>query len=126
MSTELPKIITIASSDKMTISMFHDFYKSLYSSDIKAIDLNCLYSSEIIASKIMEILDLSQRGRDILIRYKTKVQTKIIDPLVIEKSDLVVKFDIFSTEPEVIKGLNPSSESILSRWKINIEKFNKK
>ena len=88
--------------------------------------LNCLYSSEIIASKIMEILDLSQRGRDILIRYKTKVQTKIIDPLVIEKSDLVVKFDIFSTEPEVIKGLNPSSESILSRWKINIEKFNKK
>ncbi len=126
MIIELPKILTIASSDKMTISMFYDFYKSIYSSDIKAVDLNCLYSSEVISSKIMELLDLSQRGRDILIRYKTKVQTKIIDPLVIEKSDLVIKFDIFSTEPEVIKGLNPSTEAIISRWKTNIEKFNKK
>ena len=121
---EIYRIVTIASSDKLTLSMFSDFYKNIYSPDVKIIDLTCLYSSDIISSKMEELIELSKTGRSILIKYKIKTQTKIIDPIILEKSDLVIKFDIYSTEPELIKGLSPDTESMLNRWKMNIEKFN--
>jgi len=117
-------IITIASSDKLTLSMFGDFYKSLYSLDIKMIDLNCLYSEDVLAIKIKEILEIGRKGRDIFIRYKMKTQTKEISPILIEKSDLLIKFDIFSTEPEIIKGCGSNTSIIIDRWKKNIEQIN--
>lgn len=124
-------IITIASSDKLTLSMFSDFYKNIYSPDIKIVDLICLYSSEIISSKMEEFVEIATKGRDVLIKYKIKTQTKDYPPIILEKSDILIKFnilikfDIFSTEPEIIKGFDPTTESLLNRWKMNIEKFNK-
>ena len=117
-------IITIASSDKLTLSMFSDFYKTLYSPDMRLIDLSCLYSEDILEIKINEISEMANGGRDVFIKYKMKPQTKVIPPLLIEKSDLLIKFDIFSTVPEIIKEFGPETESILNRWKMNIEKFN--
>lgn len=117
-------IITIASSDKLTLAMFGDFYKSLYSSDIKMVDLNCLYSGGILTTKIKEFLEIGKKGRDVLIRYKMKTQTKEIHQVLIENSDLLIKFDIFSTEPEIIKDCGPNTPIIIDRWKKNIEKFN--
>jgi hypothetical protein len=118
-------IITIASSDKLTLSMFSDFYKNIYSPDIKIVDLICLYSPEVISSKMEEFVEIAAKGRDVLIKYKIKTQTKDYPPIILEKSDILIKFDIFSTEPEIIKGFNPTTESLLNRWKMNIEKFNK-
>jgi len=117
-------VITIASSDKLTLSMFSDFYKTLYSPDIRLIDLSCLYSEDILEAKINEISEMAKSGRDIFIKYKMKPQTKVIPTLLIDKSDLLVKFDIFSTVPEVIKDFGPETENLLNRWKMNIEKFN--
>jgi hypothetical protein len=105
--------------------MFGDFYRSLYSSDIKMMDLNCLYSKDVLETKINGFLEVSKRGRDILIKFKMKTQTKEIYPILIEKSDLVIKFDIFSTEPEVIKECGSNTSVIIDRWKKNIEQFNK-
>jgi hypothetical protein len=117
-------IITVASSDKLTLSMFGDFYKSIYSSDIKMVDLNCLYSEDILETKIKGFLEIARKGRDILIRFKMKAQTKEVSPILIENSDLLIKFDIFSTEPEVIKDCGSDTYIILDRWRKNIERFN--
>jgi hypothetical protein len=117
-------IITIVSSDKLTLSMFSDFFKSLYSSDVKIVDLNCLYSEDVISSKMEEFLEINSKGRDVLIKYKIKIQTKEIPLIITDKSDQVFKFDIYSTEPEVIKGSHSDIDSMLNRWKMNIEKFN--
>jgi len=117
-------ITTIASSDKLTLSMFSDFYKTLYSPDMRLIDLSCLYSEDILKTKLNEISEMANSGRDIFIKFKMKPQTKVIPPLLIEKSDLLIKFDIYSTVPEVIKDFGPETENLLNRWKMNIEKFN--
>jgi hypothetical protein len=117
-------IITIASSDKLTLAMFADFYKSIYSADIKIVDLNCLYSEDILSARIEEIVGMGNSGRDILIKFKMKTQTKEISSILIDKSDLLVKFDIYSTEPEVIKDCGSNTALIIDRWKKNIDKFN--
>jgi hypothetical protein len=118
-------IITIASSDKLTLAMFSDFFKSLYSSDVKIVDLNCLYSGDILAAKLKELTTIDSSGRDVLIKFKLKTQTKEISPILIDNSHVVVKFDIFSTEPEVIKEGGADTHPMLDRWKMNIEKLNK-
>ena len=119
-------IITIISPDKLTLSMFSDFYKTLYNSDVKEVDLTCLFSSDIIDGKIKEILQTSLKGRTVLIKYKIKNQTKEFHPSVIEHSSMVVKFDIFSTEPEIIKSTGEETSNILDRWKNNIQALNSK
>jgi len=119
-------IITIASSDSVTLAMFMDFYKTLYAPDLKVLILNCLYSSDIISNNLIEASELSNKGRVVLITYKLKVQTKEISSDLIEASDLLIKFDIYSTEPEIIKTNDPTTTAaIIDRWKKNIEKFNK-
>jgi len=119
-------IITIASSDNITLSMFIDFYKTLYAPDLKVLILNCLYSSDVISKNLKEALKMSVKRRTVLITYKLKIQTKEISSDLIEASDLMIKFDIYSTEPEIIKTNDPTITSIIiDRWKKNIEKFNK-
>ena len=119
-------IITVASSDKLTLAMFSDFFKSLFSSDVKIVDLTCLYSPEILEAKVLELASISTKsGRDILIKYKTKPQTKELSSVLLDSSDVVIKFDLYSTEPEVIKMKDPGSSHIIDRWKKNIELFNK-
>jgi len=117
-------IITIASSDKLTLAMFADFYKSIYSADVKIVDLNCLFSSKILTSKMSEIVKIGSTGRNVLIKFKMKVQTKEISSVVVEESDLLIKFDIYSTEPEVIKDCGSNTALIIDRWKKNIDNFN--
>jgi hypothetical protein len=119
-------IITVSSPDKLTLSMFSDFFKSLYSSDVKLVDLTCLYSPEIIDSKMLELATLSQKSkRDILIKYKTKPQTKELPQVILDSSDVVIKFEIYSLEPEIIKAKVLDVPPIIDRWKKNIERFNK-
>ena len=119
-------IVTIASSDNVTLAMFTDFYKTLYAPDLKALVLNCLYSPSIIENTLKEASDLSHKGRVVFITYKLKTQTKEISSYLIDISDLLIKFDIYSTEPEVLKTNDPATSTIIiDRWKKNIERFNK-
>jgi len=117
-------IITLASSDKLTLAMFSDFYRSIYASNALISDLSYLYSPDILSSFIDKIIEKSNRGAIVLIRYSIKTQTKELNPIILEKSDVLIKFDIFSTEPEVIKSL-PDTEAMVIRWKDNIAKRNK-
>lgn len=123
-------ILTIASPDKITISMFIDFFKSLYDSSVKISDLNCLYSKEVIQKRLSLITELDKKllNRDkeiIIVYYKMKPQTKEIYPMIIDSSDFVIKFDTYSTHPEIIKEKFPEIiKPIMDRWVMNIKKMN--
>jgi|WetSurMetagenome_2_1015567.scaffolds.fasta_scaffold886830_1 hypothetical protein len=117
-------IITIASSDKLTLAMFADFYKTLYNQDVLLLDFTCLYSTDILKSKIDDVKKISLTGRTVLIKYKIKIQTKEISVALLDSSDIVIKFDIYSTEPEIIKSEGTDTEAMLDRWKLNIQNLN--
>ena len=66
-------ILTIISPDKLTLSMFSDFYKSLYNPEIKIIDLNYMYSEDILANIINDLDSKTSKDRyDILIKCLSK------------------------------------------------------
>lgn len=118
-------IFTVVSSDKVTLAMFYDFYKTLYDSNIKVIDLNCLYSSDIINDTFNALKSKSEVGNNFLVKYKVKVKINKIPSFVIDLSDIVLSFDIYSMEPEVIKSDGEKTSAIIDRWKFNIDKLNK-
>jgi len=123
-------ILTISSPDKLTLSMFVDFYKSVYDSDVKIFDLNCLFSDQILEKKMQDIKmydvkDASCVDRFVLIKLKTRIQTKQISPSIENISDFIIRFDLYSTEPEIIKMSVPEKIApIIERWKKNIDMLN--
>jgi hypothetical protein len=118
-------ILTLVSSDKLTLAMFSDFYKRIYSPYIKMVDINCLYSRQIVDSSLKDVRALSLKGKDILIKFKIKINTIDITPSIVENSDTIIKFDLFSMEPIIVKHSMTDIESIIDRWKKNINFLNK-
>jgi hypothetical protein len=115
-------IITVASSDKLTLSMFSDYYKCIYDRDIKIVDITCLYSKEILTLKLEALSGI--KIRNVLIKYKMKPQTKDIPSILTEKSSVLLLFDIYSMEPVIVKSIGSDTEAMITRWKLNIERFN--
>ena len=124
-------VITIVSRDKLSLSMFVDFYKSLYDSDAPVLDLNLLTSAEILNEIVRGKLDAdSQRAESsemcILIKLKSKKDVDLVDlPKEIERrSHYIIRFGLFSTKPEFLKERDGRFRPIMERWEKNIEKMN--
>jgi len=125
-------IITIVSQDKLSLSMFVDFYKALYDSGAEVLDLNSLISRDVLDTIVGDAIRLHHdrvisEQAAILIKYKTKkkVAFEALPTEIVQKSAYIVQFDIFSTKPEVLKDLDGKFAPILARWEENIEKKNK-
>jgi hypothetical protein len=125
-------IITVLSKDKISLSMFVDFYKTLYDSSAEVLDLNTLISSDMLDSIVRNAIGTNldratSESAAFLIKLKTK-KSMIVEELPTEikfKSDYIVQFDLFSTKPEVLKDRDGKFAPILERWEANIEKMNK-
>ena len=125
-------IITLVSQDKLSLSMFVDFYKALYDSGAEVLDLNSLVSKDVLdtivgdAIKLHHDRTISEQAA-ILIKYKTKkkVAFEALPTEIVQKSTYIVQFDIFSTEPELLKNLDGKFAPVLERWKVNIERKNR-
>jgi len=125
-------IITVLSKDKISLSMFVDFYKTLYDSSVEVLDLNTLISSDMLDSIVRNAIGTNldratSESAAFLIKLKTK-KSMTVEELPTEiklKSDYIVQFDLFSTKPEVLKDRDGKFAPILERWEANIEKMNK-
>jgi hypothetical protein len=112
--------------------MFVDFYKALYDSGAEVLDLNSLVSKDVLdtivgdAVKLHHDRAISEQAA-ILIKYKTKkkVAFEALPTEIVQKSTYIVQFDIFSTEPELLKDLDGKFAPVLERWKVNIERKNR-
>lgn len=125
-------IITLVSPDKLSPSMFVDFYKALYDSDALVLDLNSLISRDVLDTLVRDAVAnnkervLSEQAA-ILIKYKSKkkVALEALPTEIAQKSAYIVYFDLFSTKPELLKDRDGKLAPVLARWEANIEKKNK-
>jgi len=125
-------LFTIVSKDKITLSMFVDFYRTLYDSDVQVVDLNTLISNDMIDSIVKSAMAVNMqralsKDSTLLIKLKSKKNMTLEDlpREVVGSSTYVVQFGLFSTKPEVLKDKDGTLPAILERWETNIEKMNK-
>lgn len=119
------KIMTIISPDKLSMSMFFDFYRAIFVGEdtLNILDLNCIFSKEAIDTKMDEFLESSENFSFGVIKYKLKVKTVLSIPQKIQyHSDYIVKFDMFSNHPELLKDAG-DGKAIIDRWDANIIKL---
>lgn len=123
-------LITLISPDKTSMAMFVDFYMQLYDRDAKVFDTNSLFSGDIREKffKALKEQNLEEKKkRTYIVKFFTKPQTDI-DQLIgegcREMSDLIIRFDMFSTHPELIKDNPEISKNMMDRWEKNIKMLN--
>jgi hypothetical protein len=124
-------IITVVSKDKISLSMFVDFYKTLYDSNTRVVDLNMLNSSDVLNAIVKStvgdnVTQTAPKDSNIIIKLKTKRSLTINElPTEIARSSFyIIQFDLYSTKPEVLKARDSAIDPILARWEANIEKMN--
>lgn len=126
------KVFTIVSPDKLTLSMFSDFLTQNSLIGILLIDISSLFSidkqNEVLASAISFIKEKgSEATLDILVRYRTKAKNNVlINTNLSDSSDYIIKFDIFSVTPQILKGSEDMAlTTLIQSWSSNIERLNK-
>jgi len=118
-------IFTIVSPDKLSLSMFTDFFKRNVDGNVSVGEIISLYSQEMQERIMDDFLNRSPET-NVLIRYKTKRATKVesIPEKLFNGSDYVVKFDLYSMEPEILKEKQQDLGPLLDKWKQDVEKNN--
>jgi len=123
-------IITVISPDKLTLSMFSNYISSIYSTNSLVIikDINFLFSDRVIESSLEDFIKDIKDNQILLIKFKTKKGLKkIIPQSYIDKSDYILKFDLYSAKAEVLKAIDSEwITKLIERWNFNIEKLNSK
>jgi bifunctional ADP-heptose synthase (sugar kinase/adenylyltransferase) len=118
-------IITIASPDKLSISMFLSFMRFCLGKEFTTAMTQSLWSPEALYTFIDESLKKTDK---LLFSYYAKGKIKV-DPLKVipEKfitvSDIVVWMDLYSTDWNLIKDTSSQTPVLLDRWKKNIAKM---
>lgn len=127
------KIITIVSPDKITQSMFTQFYKTTNSDKtVIVLEISSLFSPEVQEIALSEAIEYTKKHNkenttDILIKYKAKAKTCILsNERITDLSDYIIKFDLFSTHPEVLKESEVDYlKELLLNWGEYVERLNK-
>jgi len=106
--------------------MFKSFYEKIYGDNkiVLCKDINFLYSKPVQEMIFADsIKESKEKNLSFIIKYVIKTNTDLskyqIPQCFIDESDLVIKFDMFSTKPEIIKDRFGSID-ILNRWEANI------
>jgi hypothetical protein len=120
------EICVVISPDKLSMSMFCDFFQNVISESIKIVDFNCLNSKEMQDKEFEGLIGGNISETCLLIKYKTKPQTKLsLPPKLEEKANYIIKFDLFSMHPELVKDTVGDGKGILEKWMTNVLKMDK-
>jgi hypothetical protein len=122
-------VITLVSEDKVSLSMFLDFYRTLYDSGVEVLDLNSLVGGDVINQIVRTFIGthLNRSASDcaaVIIKVKTKKDTGLenLPEEVQRKSDYILKFIPTQARPEALKSKNPALfDSILDRYAANLK-----
>lgn len=121
-----PNVISVASPDKLSLAMFLDFLKHVLGREWVFGDTHNLMTAESFEAYLTGFLKNYPRA---VISYYAKRQINI-DPLkaipqkIIDSSEAVVWFKLYSTEPVFLKDTCGFELSIGQRWKLNVERLN--
>jgi len=120
-------VITIASPDKLSISMFLSYMRFCYKNDCKIGAIQSLWTLESINKYVDELLKTPDFNNVLFSFYakrKVNVEPKEVVPLkLVEVSDMIVWMDLYSVEWKVLKDTLNQAPSLLERWKKNMSKI---
>lgn len=114
--------ILVGSPDKISLSKFVGFVKL----NLKEYEIGEMHSLMSENAVELYIEDFFRQFPKRIISYYAKRKINI-DPLIClpkriqEKADVIIWFDIYSTEPKVLKDPNNCLNSIIENWKKFIE-----
>jgi hypothetical protein len=117
-------VITVASPDKISISMFLSFMKFCLGKEFSTAMTQSLWSPEDINKFIEESLKKTNKLLfSYFVRGKNNKDPKAIPAKFIEVSDIVVWMDQYSTDWNIIKNNSSQTLVLQDRWKQNIAKI---
>ena len=112
--------ITIVSPDKISLGMFADFFRRNVGAEYLIGDLHYLMDKDSFNSFLDGMLEKSDKT---ILRYYIKrradVNVEIIPSELMDKSDVVVWFQLYATKPDVLKD----TIGFMDRHKDNWDKF---
>ena len=122
-------IFMVVSPDTLSITMFTDFLRTVLSNQkVLFGNLNCLYSQDVQERSIDEFMKKVTKDDVLLLSYKLKQHTKLetIPESVLNRCEYVVRFELYSTQPIVMRSKDPQYlDELIKRWQMNIDKLNK-
>jgi hypothetical protein len=126
-------VVTVISSNKITLNMFIDFYRYLYAQgkNIEFVPINILFSEEKKKSIIDSIGCDKYKDSVVFVPIKVPAKTReikdtyesVLPSSLYNISDMVVAFECNSTTPIQIKGDTDTLTGIFGRWEQNITKL---
>lgn len=128
-------LITLISPDKISMAMFVDFYRSLYDGAAQVFETNNLYSEDVRDEFFLglkrKLLEDEREGASYIIKFYMK--PKNLENLTIRgvgrecerSSDVIIKFDMFSSHPELLKYRDDAAKEMVDRWIENINRMNR-
>lgn len=118
-------IVAVTSPDSITISMFTEFLRKGRLQGAPFVNLNGLLSADVLDSIVEE--SLKRPYRDIIFRHKTRhrLQPTKVPPLLMDRADSIIGFDLYSMHPETIKSCQGWTEIVLSEWKSYEQSLNR-
>ena len=122
------KVITVASPDKIALSMFVNFINTYMGEGFKVGTLHSLMSTESAGLFALDFLE-TNNGKAIFSYYakrKANKDPKVVLPsALIEKSDVVVWFNLYSTKMDIVKDECGFADLFSDRWNKSIENMEK-
>jgi hypothetical protein len=112
-------IVAITSPDVLSIGMFTDFLAKGPLRGAAKVNLNGLLSEASLLA-VVEAALADMPGRDIIFRHKTRRWNSGVElpTSLVEKSDCVIGFDLYSTHPEVLKNFPGWTENVVSAFEV--------
>lgn len=112
--------ILVASPDKISLKKFTDFFYRILSDDYKIGEMHSLMTLESIKEYLNKFLEISKKG---IFTYYAKRKINV-DPLTVlpvciqETMDIIIWFDLYSTEPKIIKNKFNEKviDSVIKNW----------
>ena len=120
------KYIAICSPDKISLNMFVSFLRAVLLQGYAVGEVHSLMQQEAVAGYIANFKKEYEKG--IFTYYAKRVVN--IDPLTIlpgalmDACEVVIWFDLYSTDPKVLKDTEDFMRLVTGRWKANIERMN--
>jgi hypothetical protein len=121
-------VITVISKDKLSLSMFLDFYKTLYDSGIEVLDMNSLVGGDIIDILVKNFVGthLNRAASDsaaliIKIKAKRDLDVENLPGEIIKKSDYIIRLDTNSPRPVLLHAKDTAFDPVLDRFAANLK-----
>ena len=119
-------VISVASPDKVSLSMFIDFMKFCLGARYSVGSLHSLVTEENTEAYLDGFLKENPQAIIGFFARRRKVfGPGIIPPKLLEVSEALLWFDLYANKPRIIKDDCGFSELYLPRWEKNIERMNK-